>query len=165
MISTRRATPDDAAALAAFASEAFIDTFAADNSPADMAMYLPSAFGENLQLAEITDPELITVLARDDGVMAAYAQMHITDGAVQIKRFYVHRNFHGRGLAQLLMKEAETIARDHNAGRLWLGVWERNHRAIAFYTKCGFHDVGSQQFILGTDLQFDRVMEKVVGSR
>lgn len=163
MISTRRATPDDAAALAAFAREAFIDTFAADNRPEDMAMYLPSAFGENLQLAEITDPELITVLADDDGVMAAYAQMHITDGAVQIKRFYVHRNFHGRGLAQSLMAEAESIARTQRATRLWLGVWDRNYRAIAFYAKCGFRDVGSQEFVLGTDLQFDRVMEKAVG--
>jgi len=143
-----------------FARDSFIDTFAADNRPEDMELYLAVAYGEPVQLAEIVDEELITVLADDSGNIAAYAQMHLTAEAVQIKRFYVHRNYQGRGLAQALMAEAECIVRSHGAPRLWLGVWERNYRAIAFYAKCGFRDVGSMEFVLGTDLQFDRIMEK-----
>jgi hypothetical protein len=43
-------------------------------------------------------------------------------------------------------------------------VWERNARAIAFYVKCGFRDVGSQPFLVGSDLQTDRVMARVISS-
>ena len=50
-------------------------------------------------------------------------------------------------------------ARSRSAERLWLGVWEENPRAIAFYGKCGFRDVGSQTFMVGTDPQRDRVLE------
>ena len=49
-------------------------------------------------------------------------------------------------------------ARARGAGTLWLGVWERNPRGIAFYVKCGFRDVGSKPFLLGSDWQTDRVM-------
>ena len=45
---------------------------------------------------------------------------------------------------------------------LWLGVWERNPRAQAFYRKSGFADVGSQVFLVGTDAQTDRVMELIL---
>lgn len=143
-----------------FARDSFIDTFAADNRPEDMQLYLAEAYGEPVQLAEIVDEELVTVLAGDGGNIAAYAQMHLTTEAVQIKRFYVDKKYQGRGLAQSLMAEVEAIARAHGTRRLWLGVWERNYRAIAFYAKRGFRDVGSMEFVLGTDLQFDRIMEK-----
>ena len=49
-------------------------------------------------------------------------------------------------------------ARSAGDGHLWLGVWERNARAIRFYAKAGFVDVGSHDFVLGTDRQTDRVM-------
>ncbi|MEA2490896.1 MAG: diamine N-acetyltransferase [Acidobacteriota bacterium] len=53
-----------------------------------------------------------------------------------------------------------TIAAAREAGvqTIWLGVWEKNPRAIAFYAKCGFRDTGSQPFLVGTDLQTDRIM-------
>jgi ribosomal protein S18 acetylase RimI-like enzyme len=56
------------------------------------------------------------------------------------------------------MKSVATAARARGARTLWLGVWERNERAKSFYRKCGFRDVGSQPFVLGTDVQTDRVM-------
>ena len=51
-------------------------------------------------------------------------------------------------------------ARDKRADTLWLGVWERNPRAIAFYRKCGFEDAGTQTFVLGTDHQRDLVLAR-----
>ncbi len=47
---------------------------------------------------------------------------------------------------------------EQGAKTLWLGVWERNDRAHAFYEKCGFADVGEHIFLFGTDPQTDRVM-------
>jgi hypothetical protein len=57
--------------------------------------------------------------------------------------------------------DAHAVALD--AKTLWLGVWERNARGIAFYRKAGFADVGAQEFVLGTDVQSDRVMLRPVG--
>jgi diamine N-acetyltransferase len=161
VIAIRTATTADAAPLAVFARRCFDETFAAYNTREDMEAYLSSAFGERQQHAEITDPEWITLLAEEGRTMAGFAQIKLEPESIEIHRFYVDRTFHGRGVAQSLMAESEAIAAARAAKRIWLGVWERNDRAIAFYKKCGFRDCGSQQFILGTDVQTDRVMEKV----
>jgi GNAT superfamily N-acetyltransferase len=81
-----------------------------------------------------------------------------SDAAVELLRFYVDPRWHGRGVAQLLMQHVREAARKLGAHDLWLSVWERNPRAMAFYTKSGFRDVGSKDFFVGTDRQSDRVM-------
>jgi GNAT superfamily N-acetyltransferase len=78
--------------------------------------------------------------------------------AVELHRFYVDRPWHGRAVAQALMAAARDAACALGAHDLWLGVWERNARAIAFYRKCGFVDVGSHHFFVGEDRQTDRVL-------
>jgi ribosomal protein S18 acetylase RimI-like enzyme len=72
----------------------------------------------------------------------------------------VQRGWHGRGVAQALMARVVAEAVAAGANTLWLGVWEHNHRARAFYGKCGFADVGEHVFLFGTDPQTDRVMVK-----
>jgi ribosomal protein S18 acetylase RimI-like enzyme len=156
----RRATSADAAALAALARETFVDAFGADNRPEDMEAYTRAEFSEALQRREIEDPDILTLLA--DRI--AYAQLRRTPGSphgeVELARFYVHRAHHGRGLAQTLMSSVIDHARALGATRLWLGVWERNARAIAFYRKCGFEQCATQPFLLGSDLQTDWVMSR-----
>jgi ribosomal protein S18 acetylase RimI-like enzyme len=91
--------------------------------------------------------------------LVAYAQLHMTPGVphgdVELARFYVDQAHHGRGIAQALMTAVYANARALGGTRLWLGVWERNFRAIAFYRKCGFEKCGEHPFVLGTDLQTD----------
>jgi ribosomal protein S18 acetylase RimI-like enzyme len=163
----RRATADDAESLAAFGARTFYETFAPANTPEDMSQHLAAAWGTDLQRAEINDPALDTLLACDpDGALAGFAQLlagHApacvaTVSPVEIKRFYVDKAWHGRGLAQDLMKAVEECARAHGGRELWLGVWERNARAQAFYRKCGFDRVGEQIFVVGSDPQTDHVM-------
>jgi GNAT superfamily N-acetyltransferase len=77
---------------------------------------------------------------------------------VELWRFYVDQPFHGRGVAARLMEGAKQRARRRGAISLWLGVWERNHRAKAFYAKHGFRKVGSHVFVVGADPQTDDVM-------
>ncbi len=78
----------------------------------------------------------------------------------ELWRFYVTREWHGRGIAQALMASVVTEAAGRGGQTLWLGVWERNSRARAFYGKCGFADVGEHVFLFGTDPQTDRVMAR-----
>ncbi|MBK7331222.1 MAG: GNAT family N-acetyltransferase [Betaproteobacteria bacterium] len=77
---------------------------------------------------------------------------------IELQRFCVDRPAHGTGVAQTLMAAARRAAREFGGEHLWLGVWERNPRAIAFYAKAGFRDVGSTVFQVGPDRQTDRVL-------
>jgi diamine N-acetyltransferase len=167
----RTATPADAAALAAFAERTFREAFAADNNAADMDVYCLQAFSEATQRAELADPVIETLLVHEhDGALVAYAQLRqspvppeVTGPApIELVRFYVDRTRHGSGVALRLMSEVVNAARARGAGTLWLGAWEKNFRAVAFYRKVGFVDVGAHDFMLGTDRQTDRLMARPV---
>lgn len=162
MTRIRRATTDDAAALAELAERTFRDTFTRENRAEDIEEYVAKAYCEAQQRRELADPNALTLLVESDGELVAFAQLRLGEGELEIARFYVDGAHHGRGLAQQLMEAVKEIARERGAARVWLGVWERNFRAIRFYEKCGFVDIGSQPFLLGSDLQTDRVMAYVM---
>ena len=64
--------------------------------------------------------------------------------------------------AEKAAQAATTAAKDAAVAlggqQMWLSVWERNPRAIAFYGKCGFRLVGTKDFWVGSDRQTDHVM-------
>ena len=165
-ITIRRAGDADAARVAEFARRTFVETFGPDNTAEDMAAHVERSFGAPIQLREIQDPDTVTLLAELGPAIAAFAQVRLgpfppcVEGPspVQLQRFYVDRPFHGQGVAPSLMRAVDEVGRELGGRTLWLGVWERNPRAIAFYTKCGFVDVGSHVCIVGSDAQTDRVM-------
>jgi ribosomal protein S18 acetylase RimI-like enzyme len=165
-VTIRTATVADAAVLADLARRTFYDTFAATNDPGDMAVYLAEAYGVDQQTRELTDRDITTLLAEENGDAIAYAQLragHIPDCVtgpkpIELWRFYIDRRWHGRGVAQTLMNTVKAAARERDARTLWLGVWERNERARAFYTKSGFTDAGDHIFLFGTDPQTDLLM-------
>ena len=151
----RPATIADAPRLSQLGANTFRETFEGENTPDDMASYLAEAFTPDRQAAEISDASGVVLLAeRPDAPEAeklvGYA--HLVSGlappAVQglapmeLKRLYVTRSWHGKGVAQALMGAALDAARARGAKTLWLGVWERNLRAVAFYGKYGFSRVG-----------------------
>lgn len=166
----RRATAGDAGALSTFARRVFDETFGPDNDPDDMAMYGDRAFTGAAQAAELADPARVCLVGEQDGEIAGYVLLHV--GAehpavsgprpVEIERFYVDGRWHGTGVAGALMDLVFDSARSLGCETIWLGVWERNPRAIRFYARRGFVDVGSHGFQLGTDLQTDRVMTRSV---
>jgi diamine N-acetyltransferase len=167
-LTIRRGVPADARPLADLAASTFLGTFADENQPEDMALHVSRAFGVAQQEAELANRKMTTLLAEADGQLAGYAQLRANavpecvTGTMPLElwRFYVAAPWHGRGVAHALMKSVETEALARGAQTLWLGVWERNERAKSFYRKCGFRDVGSQVFVLGTDAQNDRIMAR-----
>lgn len=171
MTAIRRALPGDAAALAELGARTFRDAFEADNTPEDMALYVASSYGPDLQSAELRSPAIVTLLAEREGGLAGYAQLRegpAPDSVggprpIELWRFYVDRAWQGQGVAQDLMAATIAAAAGRGAGTVWLSVWEHNHRAQAFYRKSGFEDRGEKQFILGNDRQTDRVMGLALG--
>lgn len=167
----RHAVPADAPALAALGERTFRDTFAADNTPENIAMHLAATYSAARQASELADPRRRTLVAvTDAGELIGFAQLLAGDvppsvtgpAPIEVLRLYVDSGYHGRGVAHALMAALLEAAADHGARTIWLGVWERNPRAIAFYRKWGFEDVGSHDFLLGSDRQTDRVMMRAV---
>jgi diamine N-acetyltransferase len=169
----RRGVAADARALAEFGARTFMEAFAADNTAADMALHLGRTFGAARQAAELADPERAYLVAEATDRLIGYALVADTPPPacvrgtrpIELLRLYVERDWFGTGLAQALIAETEREAMVRGGDTLWLGVWERNPRAIAFYRKCSFVEVGSHVFRLGDDEQTDRVMQKALRRR
>lgn len=170
-IQIRVATMADVAAVAAFAARTFSETFGAYNRPEDMAAYMSAAFAPAIEARAIAASNEVVLLAHagepaGDSVLAGYAHLSISNASpsvsrgdpLELKRFYVASEWHGRGIAQALMGRVRECATELGARTLWLGVWEQNLRAIAFYRKVGFRETGTQPFQLGDDVQTDLVM-------
>lgn len=176
----RHAAAADAARLTRFAQSAFMDTFGPDNTPEDMAAYVGEAFSEAAQRAEIADPRVTVLIAEQQGDLAGYAMLRDGDApapvraaldgdavasptrAIEIVRLYAGQRWLGAGIGPALMQRCLDEAAARGRQVVWLGVWERNARAIAFYRRWGFADVGAQSFRLGGDLQTDRIMSRRV---
>lgn len=162
----RRAKPADAPSLAQFAARIFAETFGPDNRPEDIAAHLAKSFGPAEQHRELADPHYVTLVMDGPDGIAAYAQVRratpprcvSSHAPVELYRFYVDRPWQGYGIAQRLMDAVHAAASELGGQSIWLCVWERNARAIAFYTKSGYRDVGGATFVLGTDRQNDRVL-------
>lgn len=169
----RKAAREDAKPLAELAERTFRDTFAGANTPEDMDLHCRDHYGEAIQAAEIADPGRLTLLGADGERLAGYAQLRwdgapacvAADSPGEIQRFYVAADRHGRGVAQSLMKACLDALSARGCDVAWLGVWERNPRAIAFYRKHGFVEVGEHVFALGRDPQRDIVMARPLAPR
>lgn len=169
-LNIRRAAIEDAELLAELGARTFAETFAEDNTPEDMAAYTADSFSLERLTAELSDPLSVFFIAEVDGSAAGYAKIHpgetseFVEGEkpVELVRLYVAQAWLGRGVGPALMQRCIDEARRMGFQTIWLGVWERNYRAQAFYRKWNFYEVGEHIFQLGSDPQRDVVMQRAV---
>lgn len=162
----RAATPADAALITELGARTFRDTFGADNRPEDMEAFLASHYSPAHQEAELRDPQRTYLLAEVDGAPAGFALLHDTPPEkgvpgvrpLMLARLYVDKPFLGARVGAALLQRCIEDARARGHDVLWLGVWERNLRARAFYARWGFVQVGEMTFTLGADVQRDEVL-------
>jgi ribosomal protein S18 acetylase RimI-like enzyme len=166
----REANVADAKLIADISHQTFYDTFAAYNSNEDMEKFLNQQFTKGKLILEVGAKGNIFLLAYDKDVVAGYVKLRderIPPGmgnvtALEVARLYAMTNQIGKGIGSLLMQSSVDIARQKNKEWLWLGVWEKNQRAIDFYTKWGFEKFDETDFLLGDDLQRDWLMKRKV---
>lgn len=169
-VTIRPGTMADAVQLADLAARTFRDTFSDGTSAEDMAVHLAQAYGPEQQGRELADPAIVTLLCEARDQLVGYAQLRESpappcvsgDSPIELWRFYVDRQWHGKGVAQELMRRVDVHAHRRGANTLWLGVWEHNERAQAFYRKSGFVDVGAHVFVVGSDAQTDRIFARPI---
>jgi ribosomal protein S18 acetylase RimI-like enzyme len=167
----RYATGADAQMLAELGAKTFRETFARVNTPEDMDAYLRASFSPDIQFRELSQPDVIFLIAESQGNPIGYAQlvMNSKDESIQgarpleLRRIYALQEYLGKGVGKELMNATIEEAGRRGCDCVWLGVWERNQRAIDFYRKWGFRVVGSHTFVLGEDQQNDFVMELELG--
>lgn len=146
----------------------YYETFANLNTPEDMRIYLEDAFNVERLIKEFNDSSSSFFLLYADDSLVGYlklneapSQTDINDpDALEIERIYVSSKFQGHGLGRYLMEHAISIANERNKKYLWLGVWEKNVKAIHFYKQHGFYEIGTHTFVMGEDVQSDYIMRK-----
>ena len=164
----RIATLNDAGLLSELGATTFRETFVEDNTQEDMAAYLSENFTPERLEQELADPLATFLIAELSEKPIGYAKLHLSDpdsrvsGAfpLELVRLYVLAEHIGQGAGATLMTACVHLAESRGHDTLWLGVWERNLRAIHFYHKWGFERVGSHIFQLGSDAQTDLILQK-----
>ena len=119
---------------------------------------------------ELADTNNIFLLAYYDDALVGYIKMREDAKEeskdliepIEIERIYAVKNMIGKGVGKALMEDCLAIAKQKNKQTVWLGVWEKNFSAIAFYTKWGFEKFGQHIFVVGNDPQTDLLMKKNV---
>jgi GNAT superfamily N-acetyltransferase len=166
----RDATLADNVLLAEIGAQTFADTFAADNTPEDMRAYLEASFNPEKQASELADPNSRFLIVEQDGETVGYTRLNFGPAPaviggkkpMEIARFYSCKAWIGKGVGAVLMQACLHEAEQAACDVVWLDVWEKNPRAIAFYRKWGFEQVGTQAFQLGDDIQNDWLMARSV---
>lgn len=164
----RYATITDAELVADVSRQAFYDTFAPDNTEANMRKFLDEQFTKGKLMLEVGAAGNIFLLADDNDNIAGYLKINETRkreelkglNAIELARIYVVKDYIGKGIGKLLMQAAVDIAKQKEKEVIWLGVWKQNKRAIDFYTAWGFEIFAETTFLLGDDLQYDWLMKK-----
>lgn len=148
----------------------FAETFASLNTEEDMEQYNERHFSTDELQREIDNPDSTFVVAKVDGVPAGYMKVNVGDAQteemlgnrMEVQRLYILRQYKRNGLGARFMHTAFDMARAQGKSVIWLGVWEHNDAAIAFYKRMGFVQFGSHDFVLGEDRQMDLLMEAAV---
>ena len=164
----KKCSADDTDVLRKLAIETFYETFGAVNTPEDMKKYLNEAFDRKKVSDELKDENSTFMIVYNDEVPAGYmkvneapSQSDINDAnSMEIERIYVLDKFQNMGMGKYLMEKAVSIAYERKKQYIWLGVWEKNKKALGFYGKNGFYKTGAHSFILGQDEQTDYIMRK-----
>jgi ribosomal protein S18 acetylase RimI-like enzyme len=163
----RRATTADAQALSRFSAALLPLGCPANTKPEDLAEYVRQELTPQRFCALLEDDRNAILVVSISDELAGYAfiargsapsHMQLSAG-VELRKFYVDAAWHGRGVANALMKRVLEIAADGREGALWLSVFSGNERAISFYRKWGFRIAGAQDFLVGTDRQKDYLMQ------
>lgn len=166
-ISIRKISVSDINELQKIGKLTFAETFSSENTEDDMKAYLESSFSTEKLIAELTDQNAEFYFAELDHDIIGYlkinvglSQTEIKDkNALEIERIYVLKEYHGKKVGQLLYDKAIELAKAKKVDYVWLGVWEKNSRAIRFYEKNGFKIFDKHVFQLGNDIQTDIMMK------
>lgn len=166
-IEIKKATIADLEIIRKISIETFSETFSEVNTEENMGNYIQENFNPEQIASELNNPESVFYIASLENEITGYMKLNFGEAQtenqkennLEIHRIYVLQAFHGKKIGQLLLDEAIKMAKQMTVKSVWLGVWEKNHRALQFYSKNGFAEFDQHIFILGNDVQTDLLMQ------
>lgn len=165
-----KASAEDVEIIQSLGIQTFSETFAEDNTEEAMKQYLEESFTTEKIKSEFTNPDSIFYIAWEEDNPVGYLKVNSgktqtelqDETSLEIERIYVKKSHHGRKVGQLLYNQALETTKQLGKSYLWLGVWEKNLRALQFYRKNGFVEFDQHIFRLGEEEQTDLMMKKVL---
>ena len=169
-INLKKCTLEDSRKLQEISYETFHETFKDQNSPENMNAYLERAFNGNQLEKELSNISSQFFFVYFHHEVAGYVKVNTDDAqseamgneSLEIERIYIKSKFQKHGLGKYVLNKAMEMATELNKKKIWLGVWEKNENAIAFYEKMGFVQTGTHSFYMGDEEQTDLIMTKTL---
>ncbi|MGT2808624.1 N-acetyltransferase [Streptococcus iniae] len=154
--------------LQELAIKTFDETFGHDNSPEQLKDFYQKAYDLTTLEAELNDPETEIDFLMLDGRPVGYLKINWgsaqteqeLDGAIEIQRIYILKEFQGQGLGKYLFEYALQMTQATEFNWVWLGVWEHNVKAQSLYQKYGFEKFAEHSFTVGDKTDTDWLMKK-----
>jgi ribosomal protein S18 acetylase RimI-like enzyme len=170
VVNIREASNAELETLQQISKSTFAETFSIHNSEENMRKYLRDNLSLEKLGEEMRNPKSSFYFVEMKGTVIGYLKLNVgvaqnewkEDSGMEIERIYVLKEYQGHKIGQILFEKAISMARSMEMQYVWLGVWEKNERAIAFYTKNGFKVVGQHLFKLGDDVQMDYMMKRTL---
>ncbi len=169
-ISFRPATPDDALCLGVLSTQVFLDTYCRQGIRGALAREVLAQHSVAVYASLLATAGIAIVVAECAGHLVGFAQVQDDCGhpllraaaASELQRLYVQEPFTGRGIGRDLLRQAEKAAAARGAESLWLNAWAGNARALQFYPRRGYEDLGASVYSFEGEDYPNRVFGKRV---
>ena len=153
----RRATVEDAAALAELGAVTFIESFGQLYVPRDLQAFLDESHTVEAYAKVLANHDYALWIAIRDGRAIGYAQAgpcglphdDVQPGDGELKRLYLLKAEQNGGVGLSLFNEALAWLQRDGPRPLWISVWSENLGAQRFYGRQGFEYAGEYAFIVG----------------
>ncbi len=166
-LSLRKIEIEDLRNLQKISIQTFRETFDEVNTEEDMQKYVDEKLNVNQLQSELENPESEFYFAENNDKILGYLKLNFGNAQTEnsgkdgfeIERIYVLKDFIGQKIGNFLFEKSIEIGKKRKMNFVWLGVWEKNERAINFYEKQGFEVFNQHDFVLGNDVQTDLLMK------
>ncbi len=166
----RKASPEDVSILKRVGRQTFYETFHDTNTEENLSRYLEESFDDEKLLDELSNPSSSIYFASYENDVVGYLKVNFgqaqtefrDEGWFEIERIYVIKDYWGKAIGQALLDFALALGSEKECSYVWLGVWEKNYRAIRFYERSGFLPFDKHIFQVGNDPQWDLLMKRKV---
>lgn len=171
----KKITLSEVSLLRELAMQTYRETFAESNSEALLQQYFKESLNIDELSAQLQNPhsEFYFIYASRNSEpvqLAGFLKLNISNAqtdindpsALEVEKIYISKACLGKGLGKKMITFATQRAQLQSKKYLWLGVWESNFPAIAFYQKMGFEKFGEHPFNMGGDIQTDFLFKKMI---
>lgn len=159
-IEIRTANKDDATFIALLGRVTFTETFGHFfKDKQDLIDYYNTTFSVDKIERSLTKPNNVYWIAFVEKLPVGYAKLKLRSGSqfipsenvCQLQKIYVLKDFLSMKIGFELQNRLLKKAKETGNSKIWLSVLHSNERAINFYLKNGFQQIGKHDFQIGNE--------------